>query len=779
MITPSAAQARITAILMTDPAFPSSAAALALASQDHSAFDIVIAGEAVVAEARARALREAAGGVAPTVLALPAGLARGEIMNRAVLAASGDFVVFLRDDEAPAPDYLRQAAATLAAHPEIDVLFGDERRLGAVSWRQPARDVDLRGLLHHDHVSSACVWRTAAITACGGFDADLGGYAPWDLKIRLALGGRRIAKQADLCVYRRAPGSPSPADAACDAAWKAAIVKKHEARYGAVEVAWANAVRATPPGASPATGRFGTIPSTPAEAAAAGFGPKLGIVWEGSQFVTHSLALINRELALRQISRGHEVSLELYENHEWGADVELRFRALAERFDRRLPGPVDVHVRHQWPPRLDAPAEGRWVVIQPWEWGSTPKAWIEPFSAQVDEIWVPSRFVRSCYMRSGIPAERIQVIPNGVDLGVFRPHGEKLPLRTRKTVKLLFVGGTIRRKGVDVLLAAYTRAFSAADDVCLVIKDLGSRTFYKGQTHDRLIDEAKRAPGAAEIEHLVEPLDHHLLAALYRSADALVHPYRGEGFGLPILEAMASGLPVVVTGYGPALEFADPDCAYFIQSRELRTGARRVGDLETVEPIWLAEPDVDDLARHLRRIYENRAEARAKGARGAERARAYSWDEIDRQVQDRLAVVAARAPRRWRETAEPARSGANAAATALVAAASAQRRRGERLAASATIDEALDRDPRNAAALVFAFESAHACGLWDEAAHYLTRALAAAPRDPLVLAPYIRFCAAMGHESGAIAALQTLEAAAPDFPELGGLQKLLGAVPVG
>ena len=50
------------------------------------------------------------------------------------------------------------------------------------------------------------------------------------------------------------------------------------------------------------------------------------------------------------------------------------------------------------------------------------------------------------------------------------------------------------------------------------------------------------------------------MAALYRSCDVLVHPYRGEGFAMPVLEAMASGLPVVVTAGGPTDEFC-PDAA--------------------------------------------------------------------------------------------------------------------------------------------------------------------------------------------------------------------------
>ena len=59
------------------------------------------------------------------------------------------------------------------------------------------------------------------------------------------------------------------------------------------------------------------------------------------------------------------------------------------------------------------------------------------------------------------------------------------------------------------------------------------------------------AAGATARVHLTDDLDDDGLAALYRACDVLVHPYRGEGFAMPVLEAMACGLPVIVTARRP------------------------------------------------------------------------------------------------------------------------------------------------------------------------------------------------------------------------------------
>jgi glycosyltransferase involved in cell wall biosynthesis len=132
----------------------------------------------------------------------------------------------------------------------------------------------------------------------------------------------------------------------------------------------------------------------------------------------------------------------------------------------------------QWPPRWEPPAEGHWIVLQPWEFGSLPRDWLDPLTHLVDEVWLPTRYVRDCFVQAGVPAERCQVVPLGFDPAVFHPGVRPLPLGTRRAFTFLFVGGTIHRKGIDILLEAYARAFRGDDDVCLMIKDMGGGSFY-------------------------------------------------------------------------------------------------------------------------------------------------------------------------------------------------------------------------------------------------------------------------------------------------------------
>src|SRR5207247_6572275 len=106
----------------------------------------------------------------------------------------------------------------------------------------------------------------------------------------------------------------------------------------------------------------------------------------------------------------------------------------------------------------------------------------------------------------------VHVIPLGFDPLRFRPGLEPLPLATSKRFRFLFVGGTIHRKGIDLLLEAYARTFSAADDVCLVVKDMGVGTFYRGQTAEQRIAELRSRPGAPEIEYVEQALTEEAMA---------------------------------------------------------------------------------------------------------------------------------------------------------------------------------------------------------------------------------------------------------------------------
>ena len=350
------------------------------------------------------------------------------------------------------------------------------------------------------------------------------------------------------------------------------------------------------------------------------------VAWEGDPEGLNSLGLVNRALCRALLDRGHDVGL-IWNRKTNGEATPERMGLddrLAERLGRApIGGAAHVHVAHQWPPGLDRPVEGSWVLMQPWEFGSLPKAWL-PALHDVDEVWAYSRSVRDCYLEAGVPSDRVHVIPLGVDPEGFRPGLEPLALPPGPDFRFLFVGGTIFRKGIDVLLSAFARAFQPNDGVGLVIKDMGTKSFYRGQTAGAKV-AALRERGYS-VEYIDRDLDENEIARLYAACDCLVHPFRGEGFALPVVEAMACGLPVIVTGAGPVLDYASEERAFLIPARRGNFAEWRVGNLETIGRPWLWEPDSDALVEHLRAVVADPAAARAKGKAASERIRdRFTW----------------------------------------------------------------------------------------------------------------------------------------------------------
>jgi glycosyltransferase involved in cell wall biosynthesis/predicted SAM-dependent methyltransferase len=362
--------------------------------------------------------------------------------------------------------------------------------------------------------------------------------------------------------------------------------------------------------------------------------PMLNIVWEGSQFVYHSLALVNREHCLNMI-KADNINLTIipYEPDKFDPKINDKYYALAQKDIRykaddseevsRLPY---LWVRHQWPPKFEPPRGAKWVIMQPWEFTQLRKDFAELFN-QADQIWTPSNYSRQCMIESGVDYDKVQIIPNGIDPELFKPDGDIYPLNTQKKLKFLFCGGTIYRKGIDILLKAYVKAFTKSDDVCLVIKDMGGDTFYKGQTANQMIQEIRLLSDSPEIIYINEYLKEEEIAALYRSCDVFVSPYRGEGFSIPTLEAMASGKPVIVTDGGATDDFALDEFAYKIPADPISIGSNIAG-FELTGEAYLLEPNQEELSNILDSIYKNPANIFSQGLIAQEYARKnWNWQK--------------------------------------------------------------------------------------------------------------------------------------------------------
>ena len=185
------------------------------------------------------------------------------------------------------------------------------------------------------------------------------------------------------------------------------------------------------------------------------------------------------------------------------------------------------------------------------------------------------------------------------------------------------------------------------------------------------IQELQSRPNAPEILYLDNELSSEEMIGLYTACDCLVHPYRGEGFGLPVLEAMACGLPVICTGGGATDDFATDAFAY-----RLKSEAFEFGDQVNGEPLvhqgWLLEPSFSDLKQRLRWVFGHQDEARAMGLKASRHAHeCWSWKAAAKKVEIRLKYLAGQARRERlekKQSIEPEKNRQAFSVQALVAA---------------------------------------------------------------------------------------------------------------
>jgi len=225
-------------------------------------------------------------------------------------------------------------------------------------------------------------------------------------------------------------------------------------------------------------------------------------------------------------------------------------------------------------------------------------ALVRGHARRADRIIVVSRFVAGEVERLlGISAERISVCPNGA------PEWTMGPSTGNGRGYLLFVGTIEPRKNVGALLTAYARLRSRRADAPRLV--LAGHVVPDARD---VLSVIQQQPLAGHVEHrgYVAAADRE---ALFKGAHALVLPSLDEGFGIPALEAMSAGVPVVVSNRGALPEV--------------------VGDAG----LFIDPDDPESLAAALERITGDRDLRASLASRGLERARQFTWTQTARDVR--------------------------------------------------------------------------------------------------------------------------------------------------
>lgn len=247
------------------------------------------------------------------------------------------------------------------------------------------------------------------------------------------------------------------------------------------------------------------------------------------------------------------------------------------------------------------------IAYLPWESTLLKDGWVDSLN-EVDEVWTPSPVIAQWFVDAGVKKD-VRVYEHGVE-GLWTPRQ-----RTGEgTFKVLHHGAEALRKGGNETIRAFQNTLWE-ENAQLVLKMVLQRFNVHDTKHIKILKTK------VDIEALVE---------IYHECDLFCYPSWGEGFGLTPLQAMATGMPVIVTdGWAPYQRFIP------------ETGLVKS---ELVDSPWqghhpgkMFKPDEDDLRDKLLWAFENReSEAKRAFELAPQVHREYNWTNLTEQAFSHL-----------------------------------------------------------------------------------------------------------------------------------------------
>lgn len=297
-------------------------------------------------------------------------------------------------------------------------------------------------------------------------------------------------------------------------------------------------------------------------------------------------------------------------------------------------GKPDVHIvlndnRHQY---FWHDYDGYKIAYNAWETTRQPDEFFERLK-YFDQVWVPSEWQRQCTIEQGIHPDKVKVVPEGVDVETYKPKNRVISKPIDRPFRFVLVGRWDYRKSIREIIETFTKTFEESENVELVINvdnpfaEDGLKT-----TEERLEKYGINHSGVKVVHHLTKSQ----YVDLIKSSDVFVSCARGEGWNLPLIEAMSCGIPSIYSEWGGQLEFANG------RGIPVKIKGEVPASSTSNDYTWIgnapgnfADPDFDDLSHKMRDSFENFKIHKKKALDDSDELREqFTWDNAAKIAND-------------------------------------------------------------------------------------------------------------------------------------------------
>ena len=266
---------------------------------------------------------------------------------------------------------------------------------------------------------------------------------------------------------------------------------------------------------------------------------------------------------------------------------------------------------------------GKKIAYNVWETTRQPDHFFENLK-KFDQVWVPSEWQKQCTIEQGISPDKVKVVPEGVDTKAYRPKNRLISKPVDRPFRFILVGRWEYRKATREIIQTFVNTFSEDQNVELLINvDNQFATDGLNSTEERLKKFGISHKGIKVLHHLSKKEYIETL----KSCDVFLSCARGEGWNLPLIEAMSCGIPSLYSNWGAQLEFAKDRGIPVNIKGEVSAAVENEESWNPNTPGNFAEPDFEDLSHKMLNVFENYVLYKRKALEDSDQIREiFTWE---------------------------------------------------------------------------------------------------------------------------------------------------------